>query len=228
MFLLYWHQIKDMDMRISSAASYGFLKNSPSFNAEVIVLPSSPIDQQPAEDKLIMERKAEEMGALLQKRFPDINDNLQIFLQPSGRRQFENTHDMFIIRKLKEMVGYADDSKGIYWNKLRAFFGYKDADRACRDILKRNEKPPEYFYVKLQPETIEKIKNKDSEMMKKLERKAEHESEYCIKEDIDKNIGIEFADDVEEIIKSGLDFGLTEWEKPRPKPDKTDKRFYIA
>ena len=228
MFLLYLQQIKDMDMRILPAASYGFLKSSPSFKAEVIVLPSSPIDQQPAEDKFLMERKAEEIGKILQKRFPDKNDNLQIFLQPSGYRQFEETHDMFIVRKFKEMVGYADDSKGIYWNKLRAFFGYKDADRACRDILKRNKKPPEYFYVKLQPETIEKIKKKDPEIIRKLERKAEHESEYCIKEDIDKNIGIEFADDVEEIVKSGLDFGLTEWEKPRPKPGNIDKRFYIA
>jgi len=217
-----------MDMKILPAASYGFLKNIRSFKAEVIVLPSSPIDQQPAEDKLIMERKAEEIGEMLQKRFPDKNDNLQIFLQPSGRRQFEETHDMFIIRKLKEMFGCADDSKGIYWNKLRAFFGYKDADIACCDILKRSKKPPEEFYIKLQPETIEKIKNKDAEIIRKLERKAEHESEYCIKEDVDKNIGKQFADDVEELIKNAMDFGLTEWEKPRPKSDKIDKRFYFS
>ena len=86
------------------------------------------------------------------------------------------------------------------------------------DILRKNQNPPNDDYVMLQPETIEKIKDRDDEVIKKLEKKVEHESTNYLKDNIADNIKLDFINDIEAIIKNALDYGLTEWEKPQVVP----------
>ena len=185
-------------MKILPIASNKFVKNAVNFKADVVILPSSARDNQPYEDKIILESETEKIKKELQRRFPAKNDNLQIFLQPSGfRGNFNKAH---------------------YWNEIKAFIGYKDTEKARQDILRKNQIPPNEDYVTLQPETIEKIKNRDPEIIKKLEKKVEHESTNYLKDDISANIKLNFIDDIEAIIKNALDYGLTEWEKPPVAP----------
>lgn len=185
-------------MRILSIAPNRFVKNNASFKADIVILPSAARDNQPLEDKIILERETENVKNELQRRFPSKNDNLQIFLQPSGFR--------------------GNSNKSHYWNEIKAFIGYKDTEKARQDILRKNQNPPNDDYVMLQPETIEKIKDRDDEVIKKLEKKVEHESTNYLKDNIADNIKLDFINDIEAIIKNALDYGLTEWEKPQVVP----------
>ena len=80
----------------------------------------------------------------------------------------------------------------------------------------------------LEKETIQKLINKDSALMNKLKNKVDYTSRNYLKNDIQGNIGRDFIDDIENVIKNELDYGLTEYEKPevdilRPTTeDKTD------
>lgn len=188
-------------MRVSPIASNftnRFLKNNINFKADVVILPSSAKDNQPQGDAVILQRETEKIKKELQRRFPSKDDNIQIFLQPTGFR------------------GHGD--KRNYWNMIDAFLGYRDSERARQDIIKRNSNPPNEDYYPLQPETIEKLRNKNSELLRKLDKKVQQTSTNYLKDDIEPNIKLHFIDDIEYILKNTLDYGLTEWEKQPVEP----------
>lgn len=186
-------------MRVNNINHFNASKTSrPNFKADVIVLPSSAKDDQPPADKFILEKETQKIKEELQRRFPSKNDNLQILLQPSGHR------------------GNADKKK--YWNYINAFLGFKDAKRAREDIIRKNEVPPNDDYLTLKSETINKLKNKDPEIMKKLEEKHKHDSEYMAKEDVANLEKTDFVDDIEDIMKDALGYELIEYEEPKRKP----------
>ena len=56
-------------------------------------------------------------------------------------------------------------------NLMKKYFDFAVLTAKAQDILRKNQIPPNEDYVTLQPETIEKIKNRDPEIIKKLEKK---------------------------------------------------------
>lgn len=168
-------------------------KNLVNFKADVTILPNTAKGNQPTEDKFILEDETKKIQKELQKRFPSKNDNIQIFLQPNG---FRSSYD-----------------KKLYWNRITAYMGYKDSERARQEIIQKNITPPNDDYVLLEKETIQKLNNKEHSIMKKLEDRLDYCSEYYIKEDIPK-ISSELIDNVEYAIENSLDYALTEYEKP--------------
>lgn len=189
-------------------ASNHLRKNFTNFKADVTILPNTAKGNQPDEDKFILEDESKKIQKELQKRFPSKNDNIQIFLQPNG---FRSTSD-----------------KKLYWNQITAYMGYKDSERARQEIIQKNITPPSDDYVLLEKETIQKLIKRDSSLMNKLKNKVDYTSRNYLKNDIQGNIGRDFIDDIENVIKNELDYGLTEYEKPevdilRPSTDdKTD------
>ena len=141
-------------------------KNLVNFKADVTILPNTAKGNQPTEDKFILEDETKKIQKELQKRFPSKNDNIQIFLQPNG---FRSSYD-----------------KKLYWNRITAYMGYKDSERARQEIIQKNITPPNDDYVLLEKETIQKLNNKEHSIMKKLEDRLDYCSEYYIKEDIPK------------------------------------------
>ena len=184
-------------MRILPIASNILKKNSINFKADVVILPSTASDNQPKEDKFILERETEKAKSELQRHYPSKDDNLQIFLQPNGFR------------------GFYDKYK--YYNQINAYIGYRDSEKARKDIIQRDITPPNNDYIRLEKETIQKLINKEPDIMKKLQGQIDYMSEIYVKEDIPK-IAPELVDSVNYAIKNTLDYGLTEWEKPVPKP----------
>ena len=177
-------------MRISPIAPNISAKKNINFKADVSVLPVSARENMPDKDIFIIERAAENVKDEFKRQFPDKNDNLQIFIQPVETR-------------------YANQA--YYFDKIRAFIGYKDAEKARTDILKRNQTPPDKDYVTLQPETIEKIKKKEPGMMKKLGEKVLCDSLFYLQGGNIDEIQTNFINRMKKFIKNRLDYGLTEW-----------------
>lgn len=184
-------------MRILPIASNILKKNSINFKADVVILPSTARDNQSKEDKFILERETEKAKSELQRHYPSKDDNLQIFLQPNGFRGFYDKHK--------------------YYNQINAYIGYRDSEKARKDIIQRDITPPNNDYIRLEKETIQKLINKEPEIMKKLEGQIDYMSEIYVKEDIPK-IAPELVDSVNYAIKNTLDYGLTEWKKTVLKP----------
>lgn len=182
-------------MRIPPIAHNISAKKNISFKADVSVLPMSLREHLYNDDIYMLNSEAEKVKDELKKRFPDKNDNLQIFLQA-----------------LETRYNY----QPVYDDKIRAFIGYKDANRARTDILKRNQTPPYEDYITLQPETIEKIKNKEPGIMKKLGDKIVQASQFYLRGDDINEIKSEFMGRIEKLIKNEMDYHLTEWVQPEP------------
>jgi len=177
-------------MRISPITPNISVKKNINFKADVSILPMSARENLPDDDIFLIERAADEVKDEFKRLFPDKNDNLQIFVQPAETR-------------------YANEA--FYFDTIKAFIGYKDAERARTDILKRNQTPPDKDYVTLHYKTIEKLKNKEPEMMKKLGEKAFCDSMFYLQGGNIDEIKTNFIDRMKKFIKNRLDYGLTEW-----------------
>lgn len=124
---------------------------SPSFKAQVMIIPSCAEAGQPERDRVIMQKQTEDYKAKLQKAFPK-DDNVMIVLQPSGY--------------------YSRDVKK-YFSEIKEFIGYKDPERARVDILEMQDDLEDAD--KLEPHIVRALKNKEPEMMKRLaENKISH------------------------------------------------------
>lgn len=159
-------------MRVNSITpSYFNSRNnfSPNFKAQVMIIPSCADSGQPQRDRVTLQKQIEDYKSKLEKAYPD-DDNVVIVLQPDG---------------------FDCPSNKTYYNSIKEFVGYKDAERARIDILKiQDGLDPE---DKLEPHIVRALQHKDPEMMKRLAQNkvsnmaSEARSEY-LKPTIDSDI----------------------------------------
>lgn len=179
------------------------------FKANVYVIHSQTTGNQPERDRVLLEREAQRVKEDLEKALPSRDDNVHIFIQPYGFR--------------------SKTEPNVYCNMLRAFIGYENSERARQDMINRSIVPPNEDYVALTGETITKLKNRSSDIMEKLKKQVDTETNCVQWYDIETCLRKPLVRDVIAIIKNALDFGLTEYVKPEPEEytsDYDDKTKY--
>ncbi len=182
-------------MKISPIASNNY-SSKPNFKAEVTILPSAAHDNQPAEDRYLMNEEAKRLQLELQRQFPSQNDNIQILIEPNGFRG-----------------NYG------YYNSMKVYMGYKDPEIARQNILRRSITPPHADYVALTQDTINKVQRRAPEMMKKIKEKASISEDFDTIKQLRENTGFhrkQLLSDVVAVINNALDYGVTEYEEPTP------------
>lgn len=186
-------------MKISPIASNNY-PSKQNFKAEVRILPSAAHDNQPNEDRYLMNAEAKRLQLELQRRFPSSNDNIQILIEPNGYRLNSRLSKSYI-------------------NSMKVYMGYKDPEIARQNILRRSINPPHADYVALTQDTISKVQRRDPEIMKKIQKKVDTSQDYFTTDDIRQKatwVGNDLINDVIAIVNNALDYGVTEYVEPTP------------